>query len=375
VKEKDRSDLTTSTSASSQQALNNGAQPPSRRFLWLVLTPMAIVALILLSGAWLFWWPNRFDVPEKIVAISRGATFQAAVDSLVSDGVISNKRSFEYAGRFLGITKSIRVGRYHFKSGKSNLAILRDISEGLTNYPIPVRVGEGAKLRRVAGRFSRELGVDSTMFASLCTDAEFIKGLGLEEKSLEGYLLPDTYSFYWQTEERQIIKALVNSFRQFYVDSLKARHQKLGLTLKQVLALASIVEGETAIDSERAVVAGVYWNRLKTRMPLQADPTIQYIIPDGPRRLTYADLKVESPYNTYRHPGLPPGPISNPGRKSILAVLYPDKNKYFYFVANGSGGHKFSRTFVEHQRAVKNWRKIQREQTQQAQQAKSTAGG
>lgn len=337
-------------------------QKPSRRFLWLILPPMVFVVFILMAGAWLFWWPNRFDVPEKVVVISRGATFQSVVDSLVSAGIISNKRSFEYAGRILGITKAMRIGKYYFKTGMSNLAILRDVSEGLNNYPIPVRVGEGDRIHRVAARLSRELGVDSAAIVILCESREFIRNLGMEAESLEGYLLPDTYNFFWQTEEADIVQALVNAFKNFYADSLKLRQEQLGMNLQEVVTLASIVEVETSVDGERSTIAGVYLNRLRRGMPLQADPTIQYILPDGPRRLLYSDLKVDSPYNTYRRLGLPPGPINNPGRRSILAVLYPEKHQYLYFVADGTGGHKFSKTFSEHQRAVKNWRKIRQEQ-------------
>jgi UPF0755 protein len=129
-----------------------------------------------------------------------------------------------------------------------------------------------------------------------------------------------------------------------------------------VLALASIIEGETRIDSERAIVAGVYLNRLKKGIPLQADPTIQYIIPNGPRSLKHADLQIESPYNTYRHRGMPPGPVNNPGRASIYAALHPKKVPYLYFVANGRGGHTFTKTYDQHLHAVQQLKKIREEQ-------------
>ena len=312
-------------------------------------------------AAWLFWWPNNFEGGERVVIIPKGSKFPAIVDSLESAGVLRNRKTFEYSASFLGIAKSMQFGKYRFKSGMSNLALLRDISEGLSNFPIPVLVGEGFRMNRIAARFSREVGVDSTMFMNLCKDPAFIKSLGIDAPTLEGYLLPDTYSFKWQKEEHEIIRALVGAFKKFYSDSLIERQKEMKMTQRQVLALASIVEGETSLDSERGVVAGVYLNRLRIRMPLQADPTIQYILPDGPRRLLYTDLRINSPYNTYRNPGLPPGPINNPGRKSILAVLYPDQHKYLFFVANGTGGHTFSRTYSEHQRAVRDWRRIRRE--------------
>jgi UPF0755 protein len=147
----------------------------------------------------------------------------------------------------------------------------------------------------------------------------------------------------------------------FYVDSLQKRQEEVKLTLPQVLTLASIVEGEAHLDRERPIIAGVYLNRLKKRMRLEADPTVQYVIPDGPRRLLFSDLRYDSPYNTYLYYGLPPGPINSPGRKSILAVLYPEKHSFLYFVADGTGGHVFTKNYLEHQKAVKAYRQYRRE--------------
>jgi UPF0755 protein len=139
---------------------------------------------------------------------------------------------------------------------------------------------------------------------------------------------------------------------------LKIRAKELGFTTHQVITLASIVEGEAMYEDEKPRIAGVYLNRLKRNMPLEADPTIQYIIPDGPRRLYYKDLTIQSPYNTYLNKGLPPGPVNNPGKSSILAVLYPEKHKFLYFVSDGRGRHVFSKTYVEHLTAVRRYRKL-----------------
>ena len=133
------------------------------------------------------------------------------------------------------------------------------------------------------------------------------------------------------------------------------------MSLHKVLTFASIVEGESGIDEERPMIAGVYWNRLKRNMRLEADPTIQYVIPDGPRRLLYRDLKYPSPYNTYLNYGLPPGPVNNPGKKSIIATLYPERHQYLFFFATGVGGHRFSKSLNEHQKAVRGFRKVRRE--------------
>jgi len=148
-----------------------------------------------------------------------------------------------------------------------------------------------------------------------------------------------------------------NAFNIFYVDSLKRRATELGYSTHEILTLASIIKGETNGVDEMKRISGVYHNRLKRGMKLQADPTVQYLLPDGWRRLLYEDLEIDSPYNTYKYAGLPPGPINNPGKNAILAALYPENNKYFYFVADGKGGHKFGKTHREHIRNVREYRR------------------
>lgn len=342
----------------------------NRRKLWWIV-PSSVVVLIGLFVFWIFWAPNTTsDANERVVAIARGASFKTVSDSLESSGAVRSRWTLNLAGRILGLTKEMKVGKYHFSSGLSNIEILHDLKEGKSRYRIPVAIPEGWRIRFIARRFGKDLGIDETRFVSLCTNESYIKGLGIEAPTLEGYLMPDTYSFFWQTDEEEIIARLVKEFKKFYVDSLRARREQLKMSMKDVLTLASIVEGESRKDDERPTIAGVYLNRIKKNMRLEADPTIQYVIPGGPRRLLYADLKFDSPYNTYVHYGLPPGPINNPGRQSILAVLYPEKHHYLYFVANGNGGHKFSKSYSEHQRAVRNYRRMRKE----AQKAANTTG-
>jgi UPF0755 protein len=174
---------------------------------------------------------------------------------------------------------------------------------------------------------------------------------------LEGYLMPDTYSFFWQDDEREIVQRMITEFREFFVDSLQQRMHTLGYDLNDVMTMASIVEGEAVFDDERPIIAGVYYNRLKRRMRLQADPTVWFVVSDTSKRLTKNSLKVKSPYNTYTNYGLPPGPINNPGRQSILASLYPEKHNYIYFVADNNGRHRFARNYEEHQKNVRLYRK------------------
>ena len=333
-----------------------------RRRVWIpVLAAAGLVALLL--GGWILWvlfGPNTFTHPtQRTILVSRGATFASVLDSLQERGILRSRFSFEVAARIRGGSSSIKVGKYRFDSGVSNWAILGALVEG-RGVLIPVTITEGIRARTQAGVFARALGVDSVHYARLAFDESFARSLGVEQPTLEGYLLPQTYGFSWQQEEAAIIRTQVREFHRMFNDSLKARAAAIGMTVNEVVTLASIVEGEVIFDEERPIVAGVYHNRLRRGMRLQADPTIQYIIPDGPRRLLYEDLETESPYNTYRNRGLPPGPVGNPGVRSILATLYPQEHNYLYFVANGRGGHWFSRSFEEHKQHVRKYRRERR---------------
>lgn len=326
---------------------------PRGKFLRIVLVTAGIVLIISSFAVYeILWAPNTFE-GERVIRISRGDTFNQIEDTLVTAGVIRSRILFNLAARLLGSTRRMQIGKYRFQPGMSNSGILEDIEFGRSTELVTVSIPEGMRTTRVAGLLGRSLGADSGRIATIAADTQFIRTLGLDVPSLEGYLMPSTYRFYWQEDEKIIVSALAGNFLKFFTDSLAGIAGRRGMTVREVLTLASIIEAETSVDSERARIAGVYWNRLKKRMRLQADPTIQYLIEDGPRRLTHADLQRSSPYNTYRNYGLPPGPINNPGRESILAALNPEKHGYYFFVASGAGGHTFSRTYPEHLRAVR----------------------
>ena len=329
------------------------------------LTGLVLVAFAF--AVWIFWWPNTFSNPDRrTIIVSKGATFAEVLDSLEAEGIISSRWTIKVAARVLDMSTSIKVGKYLFSSGITNHRILTDLRDGASRVLIPVSIPEGSRVRTIAGRFARHIDADSTLFMHLCSDTSFIRSLGVDAPDLEGYLLPDTYSFHWQTDERTVIREMVGAFTDFYADSMIERQKELRMSMHQIVTMASIVEGESKKEEERPIIAGVYYNRLKKRMRLEADPTIQYVIADGPRRLTYRDLDTPSPYNTYRNYGLPPGPVNNPGRKAILAALFPEQHGYLFFVADGFGGHIFTRTFAEHQRAVRDFRKIRRMQERAA---------
>ena len=319
---------------------------PIRRTLAVATAGLVACAALVI---WVLFGPNTFaGGGEKVVFVSRGETFTAVVDSLDARGIIRSRFQFMAVARLLGGADRVQVGKYLFQSGVSNASLFAMLRSGRGNQLIQVTVPEGLRIRAQARIFARALGVDSSRYARLASDPAWARSLGVEEGGLEGYLLPDTYEFYWEQDEREIQRRQVEAFQKFFNDTLRSKCREFGWDVPQAVTFASIVEGEAVLDEERPIISGVYHNRLRKGMRLDADPTIQYILEDGPRRLTYADLKLDTPYNTYRYGGLPPGPVNNPGRASLIAALYPQSNAYLYFVANGRGGHWFTRTYDEH---------------------------
>jgi UPF0755 protein len=321
--------------------------------------------LILLLSLLLLFYLNKnlfiINIPPtklEIVDIPKNSSFKFVLETLSDRGLIRDKFLALTVSKVFGYDKKIKSGRYILSDNLPIAVVLNEIVNPKLVFAVTVTIPEGLTAKRIAGILKSKVGVDSAKFMSLVNSPEFARKLGIESNTLEGYLMPDTYHFIWGDEEENIISRLVEEFKKFYNDTFKIRAKELGLTTHQVITLASIVEGEAMYEDEKPRIAGVYLNRLKRNMPLEADPTIQYIIPDGPRRLYYKDLTIQSPYNTYLNKGLPPGPVNNPGKSSILAVLYPEKHKFLYFVSDGRGRHVFSKTYEEHLTAVRRYRKL-----------------
>ena len=203
--------------------------------------------------------------------------------------------------------------------------------------------------------------VDSLRFSNLVYDSLLCNSLGIPSVNLDGFLLPETYYFNYGMDEEAIIRKMISQFKSIITDSVQAKIDSSGMTLREYVILASIIEGEAVHDSERPLISAVFHNRLNKRIKLDADPTLQYILPDGPRRLLNADKLIDSPYNTYKYRGLPPGPINNPGRRSILASIFPADVEYLYFVAQGEGYHAFSESYDDHLNAKKKLDRLRRE--------------
>ena len=323
---------------------------------------LALFILFLLFLGVRFWHDTSSDESEAdvvMIHIPTGAGFGEIMDTLSNAGLIDDQISFRLLATAIGADDELKSGSYKFQRGISQGRLIDALREGHSSLRVKVTFPEGVTIRRIASIASREAGIDSAEVVRLATDREFLKSIGLNASTAEGYLMPDTYFVYWGATAESLLREMSSLFLKFYNDERKNLAGKINLSPYEAIILASLVEGEARIEKDRPIVARLYLNRLERGMKLDADPTIQYILPDGPRRLLYEDLRVESPYNTYKYKGLPPTPINNPGRASIEAVLNPDDNDYIFMVAkgDGSGAHKFSKTKSEHDRAVAEYRK------------------
>jgi UPF0755 protein len=298
---------------------------------------------------------------DVTVKITRGATLRSVAVELEMEQVIYNKYPFIAAGRLLGYQDEIIPGEYKFTNGLTNMDVLKMITDQSLNRRITITIPEGLNIRQIAHLLSRLADVDSARFVRETFNDSLINLLDINSDNLEGFLFPDTYQFNLSrrgNNEHEIICTMADQFRKKITPEMLDSINQRNLTLKEVITIASIIEGETRFEPEKKIISRVYYNRLKKRMRLEADPTVQYALPDGPkRRLTYKDLKYPSPYNTYLNRGLPPGPINNPSLSSIMAAIYPDNNRYLYFVAKGDGSHKFAETYDQHKKNVDEYRK------------------
>ncbi len=346
-----------------------------KNILWALLVLVLLITLAFAS--WIYTQSRAVTSAPGVVTlhIPSGASLQQVADSLVAKQLIKNKLIFLTLAKIKGKEKSIRSGIYDIPKNLNTPSLLTFL-ESAKPKQFKVTLPEGITSFKMAKILAQTVGIDSAKFVSLVYDTAFVKTLVPGVPNLEGFLLPETYYFEWQPSEVTVIRRLVNNtLKIFNPDSVKERLKYYNWQIRDALTLASIIEGEAVVDSERVIISSLYHNRLKRGMLLQADPTIQFALPGPPRRLLYKDLELDSPYNTYKYRGLPPGPINNPGKASILAALFPAETPYLYMVAYGDGRHVFSKTLSEHNRWHKRFNKIRkkvaREKKQQEKQSKS----
>jgi len=318
-----------------------------------------ILAIILVYRIYLHPWDIEEHGNNCIVHIRSGMSLGQISDSLYSHGILQDRDRFYSAAKLSGIARKLKAGTYQFCGKQNNYSVLKRLVRG-DILLIKVTVREGIWARDIASILHERIGIDSEAFMQAVKDPSLCHLYGIEASSLEGYLYPDTYYMHEGLRPEEAIDVMVRHFFKMVSDTLVKQAEIMDMSLHEIITLASIIEGEAALPSERPLISALYHNRLKRRMRLQADPTIQYLIPDGPRRLLSRDLEIDSPYNTYLHGGLPPGPVNNPGIACIHAALYPDNAPYLYMVANGDGSHTFSTNMNDHLKAKSRFDRIRR---------------
>lgn len=297
-------------------------------------------------------WAEGSGDPVR-VHIPRGAGMSQVADSLAAHDIIESHRAFRFYARVKGVAGSIKAGTYEFRRGAGWDRVLDDLEAGRVVNDRLV-IPEGWDIRRIAPGLAEATGVPVDSVRALLFDSATARLYGVPGPTLEGYLYPATYTFPLHAPLDTLVGRLVSRYKQAWTPERRARADSLSMSEREVVTLASIIEAEAKRREEMSLISAVYHNRLRRRYPLQADPTVQYALGAHQERLLYEhiDSAADNPYNTYRHPGLPPGPIGSPSDAAIDAALRPDTAAYMYFVARPDGSHVFTRTYNEHLRAV-----------------------
>ena len=310
---------------------------------------------------------NRKNKDNIVIDIPTGSTLNQVTDILKENNLIKNKTLFKLYVRINNNTSKLKSGKYLFNQTYSNEKIMRDLCEGkIYNDGIKITIPEGSTSFEIIDILVKNKLGDKSVYEELINNPkefnekfDFLNDENIV--SLEGFLYPSTYYFDENKSEKEILNHMIETFESKYSDKLEKRQKELNKSLYEIINLASIVEKEAVLDEDRPIIASVFYNRIDIGMPLQSDATIQYVFEERKKSITYEDLKIDSPYNTYRVNGLPPTPIANPGIKSIEAVLYPANTQYLYFVATIDGGNAYGKTYEEHVKNVEQYRKDREE--------------
>lgn len=288
----------------------------------------------------------------KKVEIPKGYSLKKIAHLLKQQDLIENHYIFLTLAYLKGISNKLKSGEYNLSTDMTPLEIIEKLYKGEIVY-YRITIPEGYNIKNIVNLLVKNELINKEKFISLTQDGEFLSSLGIKALTLEGYLFPDTYYLSKGMKEEEIINKMIERLNNLFTEKLQKRLKEINFTIHKILTLASLIEKEVQIDSERKLVSAVFHNRLKSKMLLQSDPTVIYALEDFDGNLKKQDLSYDSPYNTYLYPGLPPTPIANPGKDSIIAALYPARVDYLYFVSKNDGEHHFSPTFKEHKEAVK----------------------
>lgn len=327
-----------------------------KKFVW------ALVGVILLSFTVIGWELYQqvyrsnvsLDNPEEssYLEIPTGSDFPMVLEILRQKNILRDITSFEWVARQLGYPEKVKPGRYPILKGDSNFDIVRMLAAG-RQEPVKLIINRFRSREDFFGAVGRKLEADSAELAAIFSDDTWLRTFGLLPEESFAVIIPNTYELYWNTNGKEFFERMYKEYQSFWTQDRRVKAKNLGLNEVEVMKLASIVDEETNKEDEKDVIAGVYLNRLKIAMPLQADPTVRFAHNDfSIKRVTGVHLRLKSPYNTYQVIGLPPGPICTPSIASIDAVLNAEKHTYLYFCAKEdfSGYHRFATTYPEHQK-------------------------
>ena len=319
----------------------------------------ALIALAIVIVAWfvdaVFLDTSHPPTPQTIT-IARGSSFSQIATQLAQSDVIGNALTFRVWGKLQRLDTDVRAGEYRFSAHVTQSDVLSELQSGGAQVARWVTIPEGFTAKQIAQRLQDEGFGSADEFDRVFLHQTLMVD-GTKSRNLEGFLFPSTYLIAVGSSPEQVAALLTGQFFKELPPDAVARAKDLHLTVPQVVTVASLIEREAKIDPERPIMAGVYYNRLRLRMPLQVDATIEYALPEYKTELSFADLKIDSPFNSYTHLGLPPTPIANPGEASLQGAFHPAKTEYLYYVYKGDGHHAFAKTLDEHNANVAKYEK------------------
>jgi len=343
-----------------------GSGRSRRRSKWrrMIFWLLAMLILIGMGAAYLLYQvifsPNVWvQKQQTAVYIPTGAGYQTVLDTLYSKGIIIHRKNFEWLARHKSYPELVKPGRYMVEDGMSNNELINLLRSGAQS-PVMVTFNNVRTPQQLAGKIARQIEADSLELVALMSDTAYIAQLGFNTYTLPALFIPDSYEFYWTTSANEFMSRMFQEYQRFWNESRKAKAAAIPLSPVEVSTLAAIVERETIMNDEKSTIAGVYLNRLKAGWRLQADPTLVFAAGDFEiRRVLEVHKLIDSPYNTYKYGGLPPGPITIPSSESIDAVLNYQDHRYYFFCARDdlSGYHAFAATNSEHEKNARNYRR------------------
>ena len=333
---------------------------PRSKFFLLLLGVLLLLSISVLS--WFLFVPFSKTASTKVIFIKKGTPLRKVSEVLEQEGIIKNRHFFVFLTTILGKKARIKAGEYEFHTPMLPLDVLSVLAKGQVKRHL-VTIPEGFTLSQIAQLLENLNLVEKKGFLQKTSSPAFINALGLSQlagPTLEGYLFPDTYHLLREMDPEEVIQMMVHQFRKVFGPDFAHWASESGISEREVVILASIIEKETSLSEEKPLISAVFHNRLRKKIPLQSDPTVIYGIRNFDGNLTKEDLMRPTPYNTYLLAGLPPTPICNPGRDSLLAAVRPAPVSYLYFVSKNDGSHYFSSDIEEHNRAVWKYQKYPR---------------